>query len=226
MKHTITIKDLIYFGAIAEAYKMKGLKLEWSWTFPCGCKGDMTNVVHTYADCIYQENLFWSDRFTELGRTIKMALQQDEIDNITCRLRVSDDESEPLQTISDDATDMLGDVGMSYYQIFMSRLEAEKGNSRLSVLEDHHFYSLCKDWYLDNLMTPVLYEELKINVSCKYLAEKLLTMLKDKEEAVLEATWTPNITESEELLFTEHEVQIAEIDHVTSETADIKAPAS
>ena len=226
MKHTITIKDLIYFGAIADAYKMKGLQLEWSWRFPCGCKGNMSNVIHTYADCTFQENLFWSDRFTELGRTIKMPLQQDEIDNITCRMRVSESESESLQTIANDATDLLGDVGTSYYQIFMSRLEAEKNTSRLSVLEDHHFYTLCKDWYLENQMTPVLYEEVKVNVCCKYLAEKLVAMLENKEEAVLDATWTPNVTEPEELLFAEHVVQITESDHVTSETADIKAPAS
>lgn len=226
MKHTITIKDLIYFGAIAEAYKLKHLKLEWSWKFPCGCKGDMTNVVHTYADCSFQENLFWSDRFTDLGRTIKMALQQDEIDNITCRLLVNKDESEALQTIANDATDLLGDIGMTYYQIFISRLEAEKATSRLSVLEEHHFYSLCKDWYLENRMTPVLYEEIKVNVCCKYLAEKLGTMLEDKEEAVLEAVWTPNITEQEELLFSEHTVQIDEVDHVTSKNSDIKAPSS
>ena len=75
-------------------------------------------------------------------------------------------------------------------------------------------------------MTPVLYEEVKINVCCKYLAEKLITMLQDKEEAVLDATWTPNATEPEELLFAEHVVQLADCDHVTSPTADIKAPAS
>jgi len=225
MKHTITIKDLIYFGAIADAYKMKGLQLEWSWLFPCGCRGNMTNVVHTYQDCDFQENLFWSDRFTEIGRTIKMPLQQDEIDNITCRMRVNKSESETLHIVANDATDLLGEIGTTYYQIFMSRLEAEKAN-RLSVLEDHHFYTLCKDWYLENRITPVLYEEIKVNVCCKYLAEKLIDMLKDKEEAVLEATWTPNVTETEELLFNEHVVEIKECDHVTSNSSDIKAPAS
>lgn len=226
MRHTITIKDLIYFGAVAEAYKMETAKLSWVWKFPCGCVGSLEKPTHKYDECPFQDNLFWSDRFVELGRTIKMQIQQDEVEELKCKVSVSATESDKLHALIAEATELLGEVGMEYYDIFMKRIHFEKNNSRMTVLEEHSIYTLTKDWYLNNHITPLLFEEIKINMSMKYLSEKLLEILEQKEEAVIEAVWVPNITEGEELLFAEHVVEIKDVDHVTSPATDIKAPAS
>jgi len=223
MRHNITIKDLIYFGAVSEAYKMETAKLTWVWKFACGCAGSLENPTHKYDECPFQDNLFWSDRFVELGRTIKMPLQQDEVQELKCKVSVAEIESDKLRALIDEATELLGDVGMEYYDIFMRRIHFERNNARMSVLEEHSFYTQTKDWYINNQMTPLQFEEIKINMSMKYLAKKILEGLEQKEEAVIEAVWTPNITEQEELLFAEHVVQINESDHVTSPTTDIKA---
>lgn len=225
MKHNITIKDLIYFGAISEAYKTETLKLEWSWQFGCGCAGNSNAPTHKYDDCAHQDNLFWSDRFTEVGRTIKMPLQQDEVEYVICRLIVREDDADKLRAIIEDAKELLGDLGMEYHDILVAKLKLQE-SSNVSLLEEHEFYSRAKIWYLSNNMTPLLYEEVKVNVVAKLMSEKLLQQLEKKEEATVEAIWTPNQTEPEELLFKEHTVNISEGGHVTSEDETIKAEAS
>jgi len=202
---------------------MDSAKLLWSWQFPCGCVGNLENPTHKYDDCPKGDDLFWSERFTELGRTIKMPLQQDEILEVKCSIKVRDVESEKLQKLVEEAEELLGETGMEYYDIFIRRLQREQETERLSVLEQHSFYSRAKDWYLENNLSPIHYEEVKINVCMKYLAEKMLASLADKEETVIDAIWTPNCTETEELLFSEHVSKIGEIDHVTSCDEPIKA---
>lgn len=223
MKQQISIKDLIYFGAIGEAFNITSLKLQWSWKYACGCVGDSLNRAHSYADCLTQENLFWSDRFTELGRTIKMPLMQDEIEVITVKMSIEKEDTDKLLAIIIDAEDILGTIGTEYYDIFVQRMSAK---DRMSLLDDHALYTKTKDWYLENDISPTYFEEIKVNVTAKYLAEILLKKLQLSHLATMEATWTPNINENEELLFSEHVVKIDQIDHVTSESGDIKAPSS
>jgi hypothetical protein len=226
MKTNILIKDLIYFGACAEGYNMDTCKLVWGWKYACGCDGDLTNPLHSYELCAHQDNLFWSHRFTDLGRTIKMGMQQDEITEVTCKLEVREEDASKLRTISVEAEDLLEDFGMEYYDLFVSKIDAEKACDRLSVMEEHSFYTRTKDWYLANNVTPIMFEEIKVNVVCKYIAQRLLNQLIHNKEAVVEAKWTPNIGDDEELLFSEHVVKLEDGGHVTSDDTGIKAASS
>lgn len=223
MKTNILIKDLIYFGACAEAYHMDTCKIDWTWKYACGCTGDLERSVHGYEVCEHQDNLFWSHRFTELGRTIKMGMQQDEIELVTCHLRVQEEDVDKLRAITHDAQDLLGEVGMEYYDLFLSKIDAEKACDRLSVVEEHSFYTKTKDWYITNDITPISFEEIKHNVICKYLAHRLLQQLIHNKEAVITAEWTPSIGEDEPLLLQEHPIKIIENDHVTTCEGTIKA---
>jgi hypothetical protein len=223
MKTNILIKDLIYFGACAEGYQMETCKIDWGWKYACGCDGDLANPIHTYEVCARQDNLFWSHRFTELGRTIKMGMQQDEIIEVTCKLLVKEDDTSKLRAIAAEAEDLLEEFGMEYYDLFVSKIDAEKACERLSVLEEHSFYTRTKDWYLANDVSPLMFEEIKVNVVCKYIAHRMLNQLIHNKEAVIEAKWTPNLGVDEELLFSEHVVKLEDGGHVTSDDTTIKA---
>jgi hypothetical protein len=208
MKTSILIKDLIFFGACAEGYQMESCKLHWKWKYACECDGDMENNLHSYEVCKHQDNLFWSDRFRELGRTIKMGMQQDEITEVVCSVHVKEEDADKLRAMTKDAEDILGEAGMEYYDIFLSKLHAEKECDKLSIVEDHNFYTKAKDWYLKNDMTPLSFEEIKVNSVCKYLAHTLLHQLVHNQEAVIDAKWHPSIAENEEVIFEEHVCQI------------------
>lgn len=222
MKTNILIKDLIFFGACAEAYHMDSCKLSWAWKYACGCEGNLDKPTHFYDDCAHQDNLFWSERFKSEGRTIKMGMQQDEIEEVVCSVVVSDEDADKLRAITNDAADLLGDEGLEYYDLFIAKIDAEKDCDRLSVLEEHHFYTKTKDWYITNNITPMCFEEIKYNVLCKYIAHRMLHQLVHNREAVIKATWTPTIGQEEPLLFEEHVVKLTEGGHVTPQVAAIK----
>lgn len=227
MKTTILIKDIIYFGAIAEAYHMDSCKTNWSWVFACDCKGSMaSSFPHTYEECEHKDNLFWSERYKEEGRTVHMPLREDEVTEVTCSFEVKNEDADKLRCLVRDAEDLLGETGMEYYDIFTAKIKAEEGVEILSVLEEHQFYTQTKDWYLRNDINPITFEEIKVNVVSKYIAERLLHQfgyISRADVATISATWFPSMSEDQRLLFEEHVCKIEEGGHVTSEPEAIKA---
>jgi hypothetical protein len=226
MKSNILIKDLICFGAVAEAYSMDTCKLDWNWKYACGCEGNLQNNLHNYEVCEHQDNLFWSERFTSQGRTIKMGMQQDEVVEVKCIVNITEEDVGKLRALTAEAEELLGEDGMEFYDIFLSKVDAMKNCDRLSVVEEHQFYTKTKDWYLKNDMTPIRFEEIKFNTTSKFIAHKLLNQLVHNKEATVHATWFPALNEDEPLLFEEHEVKITECGHVTPVDKSIKAEES
>jgi len=224
MKTNILIKDLIYFGAVAEAYHMESHKLSWTWTYPCGCGGN-TEIAypHTYDTCENKDNLWWAGRYRDTGRTIHMPLQEDEVNEVVCDFEVGENDASKLRALIEEAIDLLGEVGMEYHDIFVAKLKAESGVDILSVLEEHAFYTQTKDWYLRNNITPMYFEEIKINTVSKYISERLLRQLETGKIAKISAKWFPAINQDQRLLFEEHTVKIEDGGHVTTNESMIKA---
>lgn len=224
MKTRLLIKDVIYFGAVAEAYHMDSHKIAWSWTYPCGCKGNTElPYPHTYEICEHKDNLWWADRYKETGRTAYMPLQEDEVEEVLCEFSIGEQDAPKLRALIEEAIELLGEIGMEYHDIFTAKIKAEVGVDILSVLEEHSFYTQTKDWYLRNNITPIYFEEIKVNTVSKYMAERLLLQLEKAKTAHLDAKWFPAINQDQRLLFDEHVVKIEEPGHVTSEDGMIKA---
>lgn len=206
----------------------------WGWEWGCGCcdnEEKSTQQKHLYQNCEHQDNLFWADRFSESGRTIKMPLQQDEISQVTATLilYVNTDTLELLNDTVNLMLDEVGDVGKAFYDL---HFEQTQKSERLSVLEEHQYFTKTRQLYLEHALTPPIYEEIQLTIGVVNLAKHFIekALLRNEEDPWVEVKvgYIPHeqTIETEYLLKIGEDVELTDVellDHVTPETPRVKA---